>query len=190
MGHPSPSDITRLLDKAAEGQSQAFDQLLPMVYDELRKIAQRQRHRHRPYETLNTTALVHEAFLKLTGRSDANWESQVHFFRTASRVMRDVLVDYARRQRAAKRGGGEAPASLEDFEDLPAMNADEVLGVAEALERLENLDPRQAGIVELRYFVGLNVEETAEVLEISPRTVKREWATARAWLQREFEQSM
>ncbi len=189
MSQPTPSDVTRLLADAQAGHPEAMERLLPVVYDELRGLARRQRFRHRPYETLNTTALVHEAFLKLAGRDGASWENRLHFYRIASRAMRDILVDYARRQRAGKRGGGQVDASLDEVEEISGVDSEEVLGVADALERLESLDPRQGKIVELRYFVGLTVPETAEVLGISPATVKREWATARAWLQREIDRS-
>ena len=185
MTDDSITQVTRLLAEAAAGRPGAMNELLPLVYSELRNIARRQRFRHRSYETLHTTALVHEAFLKLVGKEGAAWESRVHFLRSASRAMRDVLVDYARRQRAEKRGGGRPDRPLDD--DLPEINAAEVLEVNEALQRLEAQDSRQARIVELRYFVGLNVPETAQVLEISPATVKREWAVARAWLRREID---
>jgi len=186
MANDPDTRVTRLLSEAAEGLPGAMDRLLPLVYDELRALARRQRHRNRPFETLGTTALVHEAFLKLAGWEGATWNDRVHFFRLASRVMRDVLVDYARRRHAAKRGGAGADVSLEELGDFPEIRDEEVLGVHEALERLERLDARQARVVELRYFVGLSVQETAEVLETSPATVKRDWTVARAWLRREL----
>lgn len=178
----SAGDVTVLLEQARSGDDAALDALLPLLYDELHRLAHAQRHRLRPHETLNTTALVHEAYLKLAGKDKLTWENRIHFFRVAARAMRDIVVDYARRQQAAKRGGEKPDLSLDNLPPLPAVQADEVLGLHEALERLETFDERQARIVELRYFVGLTIEETAEVLDISPATVKRDWTTARAWL--------
>ncbi|MFQ5570068.1 MAG: ECF-type sigma factor [Rhodothermales bacterium] len=180
------TDVTYLLAQLSNGHEEALDRLLPLIYDELRRLAHRQRLRQHAHETLNTTALVHEAFLKLAGKDDASWKSRAHFFRIAARAMRDVLVDYARRQRAAKRGGDRPDHSLDDIGELPEVRAEEVLGIHEALHRLEALDPRQCRIVELRYFVGLTIPETADVLGISAATVKRDWVAARAWLQREI----
>ncbi len=187
MSNDDSARVTHLLAEVASGRSEAMDDLLPLVYTELRNIARRQRFRHRPYETLHTTALVNEAFLRLAGKSGAAWEDRTHFLSAAALAMRSVLVDYARRQRAAKRGGGAVHHPIEEFRDLPEINHDEVLAVHTALERLEAQDPRQAQVVELRYFVGLSVRETAEALEISPASVKREWAMARAWLKRDLE---
>jgi RNA polymerase sigma factor (TIGR02999 family) len=184
---PSP-DVTTLLQESRAGEP-VLDELLPLVYDELRRLARVQRARLRPYETLNTTALVHEAYLKLAGRNRASWTDRIHFFRIAARAMRDVLVDYARRQQAQKRGGDAPHVSLDDappLGGLPDVEVDEVLAVNEALTRLETVDERQARVVELRYFVGLSIQETAEVLEVSPATVKRDWTSARAWLFREI----
>jgi RNA polymerase sigma factor (TIGR02999 family) len=183
---PSPHEVTRLLAALSGGQREALDTLLPLVYDELRRLAHRQRQQQRTYATLNTTALVHEAYVKLAGRGGASWEDRAHFYRIAARVMRDILVDYARRQRAAKRGGDRQPVSLSEFGDLPDVRAEEVLAVDEALRRLETLDPRQGRVVELRYFVGLSIPETAEVLGLSESSVKRDWTAARAWLYREM----
>jgi RNA polymerase sigma factor (TIGR02999 family) len=182
MAVPPPHEITRLLALAHGGDADALDRLLPFVYGELRALAHRQRLRQRGAETLNTTALVHEAYLKLAGKEGGTYENRLHFFRVAARVMRDVLVDYARAQRAAKRGGGVPPVSLSDFGDLPAVRVDEVLGLDEALGRLEKLDAEQARLVELRYFAGLTLPEAAETLGLSERTAKRRWTTARAWL--------
>ncbi len=189
MTSANPPDITRLLADSAGGDASARERLATLVYEELRRQASLQRRRHRPYDTLNTTALVHEAYLKLSGRDEPDWQDRVHFFRVAGRVMRDVLVDYARRRRATKRGGGQTDLSLDEALDLPVLKDDEILAVHEALLQLEQLDPRQSKVVELRYFVGLNIPETAEVLNISPATVRRDWATARAWLQREITSS-
>ena len=178
----SSSDVTRLLEQARAGEAEVLDALLPLIYDELRRLAHAQRHRLRPHETLNTTALVHEAYLKLAGNEGLSWQNRIHFFRVAARAMRDIVVDYARRQQAAKRGGSTPDRSLSDLPPLPDVQAEEVLGLHEALSRLEAFDERQARVVELRYFVGLSIEETAEVLDVSPATVKRDWTTARAWL--------
>jgi RNA polymerase sigma factor (TIGR02999 family) len=182
MAVPPPHEITRLLAQANDGDGAALDRLLPLVYGELRALAHRQRLRQGGAETLNTTALVHEAYLKLAGRHDGAWESRLHFFRVAARVMRGVLVDYARAQRTAKRGGGAPAVSLSDVGDLPAVRVDEVLGLDEALGQLEALDAEQARLVELRYFTGLTLPEAAEALGLSERTAKRRWTTARAWL--------
>ncbi len=168
-----------------QSEDPELDDLLPLVYDELRRLARAQRRRLRPYETLNTTALVHEAYLKLAGREEEpSWEDRLHFFRIAARAMRDVVVDYARRQQAAKRGGDAPHVSMEDAPPLPQVEAEEVLTLHEALGRLEAIDARQARVVELRYFVGLTIDEAAEVLDLSPATVKRDWTSARAWLYR------
>ena len=181
----SPSDVTTLLKEARAGEP-VLDEIMPLVYDELRCLARAQRHRLGPYRTLNTTALVHEAYLKLVGRDHSGWEDRQHFFRIAARVMRDIVVDHARRRRAAKRGGTAPHVSLDDLPPLPAVKIDEVLWVHEFLDWLEDIEPRQARVVELRYFVGLTIEETAEVLAVSPATVKRDWTSARAWLYREL----
>lgn len=182
--------ITRLLRASAQGDAEARDRVVSLLYDELRHIARSHRWRSRGHETLSTTALVHESFLRLSGTEKPEWQDRVHFLRVAARVMRNVLVDDARRRNAAKRGEGVTPESLDEAE-VPggdaAIKSDEVLAVHEALDRLEALDERQARIVELRYFVGLEVEETADVLGVSTATVKRGWALARAWLQREIE---
>lgn len=183
------SEITRLLRESVDGSSEARDRVLALVYDELHRQARMQRRQQRAYETLNTTALVHETFLRLWNGVDPGWQDRIHFFRVAARAMRNVLVDYARRRRAAKRGGGVADLPIEAADELPEVRDDEILAVHDALARLEELDPRQGKVVELRYFAGLSVPETAEVLDISPATVKREWATARVWLQREIERA-
>ena len=183
----SESDITQLLELHAGGRSDAFEQLLPIVYDELRRMAKARRRQNPSYQTLNTTAVVHEVFLKLAGKQDAAWENRTHFFRIASRAMRDVLVDYARAKRSAKRGGNQVIHPLDEAGDIADIKSDEVVAVHEALDTLEKLSPQQCKIVELRYFVGLTIAEVADVLEISEATVKRNWTTARAWLQRAIE---
>lgn len=179
-------NVTVLLEQAQAGDNDAYQALLPLIYDELHRLAHAQRQRLKPYETLNTTALVHEAYLKLAGKEAPVWENRIHFLRVAARAMRDIMVDYARRQQAAKRGGEGPDLALDEAPPLYQVQSEEVLGLHEALKRLETFDERQARVVELRYFVGLTVEETAEVLDVSSATVKRDWTTARAWLFREM----
>ena len=175
-----------MLERARAGDDSVMNDLLPIIYEELRRLAHAQRNRLRSHETLNTTAIVHEAFIKMAGRDKASYQNRLHFFRIAARVMRDVVVDYARYKNTAKRGGPEADQSLEEAMVLPEVEAEEVLALNEALKRLEKLDERQARVVELRYFVGLTIEEIADALDISSATVKRDWTTARAWLFREM----
>ena len=185
-----PTDVTEALDALRAGDAAASGRLLQAVYDELRRLAHTQRRHERPDHTLNTTALVHEAYLKLLGPAHGDFESRAHFFGAAARAMRQVLVDYARARHRAKRGSGQPglplDAALADAPAEPALLTDaraaELLDLDAALERLAALDPRQAHLVECRYFGGLSVEETAEVLGVAPATVKREWRSARAWL--------
>ncbi len=158
---------------------------MALVYDELRALAASYLRRERADHTLQTTALVHEAYLRLTGQHGTIWQNRGHFFGIAAQAMRRVLVDHARRRKAEKRSGGRA-ITLPDDLTPGAVEPDEILAVDQALERLAVLDPRQARIVELRYFAGLTVEKTAAVLEVSPATVKRDWVSAKAWLQREL----
>jgi len=179
-----PDEVTVLLRRARDGDAAALDRLLPLLYDELRQLAHRQRRRHHAHETINTTALVHEAYARLAGRAALNAEDRAHFFGLAARAMRDVIVDYARRQRAAKRGGDRPPLPLDLVGELPDAQADEVLAVDEALRTLEAADPRQGRVVELRYFAGFSIPETAALLGVSEATVRRDWTTARAWLYR------
>ncbi len=179
------SDVTVLLARARDGDAAALDALLPLVYDELRALAHRQRRRQGAAETLNTTALVHEAYERLLG-SGAEWDDRAHFFRYAARAMRHILVDHARAQAAQKRGGDRLRVPLQEGALAAEVRADEVLALDEALARLGQTDARQGEIVELRYFVGLTIAETADVLDLSPATIKREWTVARAWLQREM----
>lgn len=186
MSAPTP---TALLDRARAGEAEAFDRLVGQLYGELRALAHAQRRRLGASDTVNTTALVHEAYAKLDGRADGAgraYTDRAHFFRVAARAMRQVLVDYARGQHAAKRGGTDAALPLDEARLLPAERTAEVVALDEALQRLTTLDPRQSEVVELRYFVGLTIPETADVLGLSPATVKREWTAARAWLHREM----
>ena len=182
----APSEITRLLQRWSEGDSDAFDQLVPIVYDRLRQLA-RLRLRAAPGATLDTAGLVHEAYLKLAAAPQTKLRDRAHFLAVASRVMRNLLTDHARARRAAKRGGGVAPRELlEEAAWMPDDSLDAVTALDEALGRLETLDARQSRILEQRYFGGLSLEETAEALGVSLATVKRELRSARAWLAAEL----
>jgi len=185
MAGPTPN-VTRLLRDWHEGDAAALQKLLPMVYEELRGLAKRHMARQTPGHTLQTTALIHEAYLKLVQYPHVRWTDRVHLFAFAAQVMRSLLVDHARRQRAAKRGGAPQKVSLENAAVLAPEGSAAVLDLHQALERLTAIDPRKGRIVELRHFGGLGVEEVAEVLEVSPITVKREWSRAKAWLHREL----
>lgn len=178
-------DITQLLAQVRQGDTGALERLLPLVYAQLHDLAHRQRANQGASETLNTTALVHEAYEKLA-RRDGDWNDRNHFFRVAAKAMRDVLVDYSRSQHAAKRGGTNLSTPLDQTSLVADERTSEVLALDEALTRLSLLDPRQGELVELRYFIGLTIPETADVLGISSATVKREWTSARAWLHREM----
>jgi RNA polymerase sigma factor (TIGR02999 family) len=178
------SEVTRYLRAWSAGDRQALDRLVPLLYDELRAIAAHQLRGERREHTLQPTALVHELFLRLAGQRDADWINRGQFFAVASRIMRRVLVDSARQRLAGKRGGGARRTTLSGL--LTSGPDPDVLDVHDALEALAALDERQAKIVELRYFGGLSIEETAQALDISPATVKREWTSARAWLYRKL----
>lgn len=178
-------DITQLLDQVRNGEAGALDRLLPLVYEQLRLLAHRQRVRPGAADTLNTTALVHEAYEKLAGRG-GGWNDREHFFRVAAKAMRSIQVDYARNQLAAKRAGGTYALPLDESGLMAVEQPGELLALDEALSRLTALDARQGEVVELRYFIGLTIPETADVLGISSATVKREWTSARAWLHREI----
>ena len=179
-------NITHLLKEWSAGDRRALDRLTPLVYEELRHQAARYLRRERPGHTLQTTALIHEAYLRLIDAKDVHWQSRAHFFAVAANLMRRVLVDHARRRDAEKRGGSHIRLTLDEaLATAPETDVD-VLAVDEALNRLANFDPQQARVVELRFFSGLNVEETAAALGVSPKTVKRDWSVARAWLRREI----
>ena len=180
MCHDSRGEVTRLLAEARLGRQDVLEQLLPLVYRELRRIARREMRNERAGHTLQPTALVHEAFLRLVDQDPANWQDRAQFFAMASRVMRRLLVDYARRRRAAKRS---LPVTL-DQQILPGHGdrVEEILAVDQVLSRLAELDPRQARVVELRYFGGLSLEETADAIGVAIRTVKRDWAMAKGWM--------
>jgi RNA polymerase sigma factor (TIGR02999 family) len=178
--------VTAVLNAAGREGRDVVDALLPLVYDELRRMAHRHLARERRQRTLSTTGLVHEAYLKLVDQDRVPVKSRAYFFAAAAHAMRQVLVDAARRRGRIKRGGGEAPLNLEDFQVAVDDFAAELRDLDEALERLAAVFPRQARVVECRFFGGLSVEETAEALELAPRTVKRDWSLARAWLYREL----
>ena len=179
------SDVSLLLHAAGSGDSDAMEALLPLLYDELHELAHRQRRRQRGPATLNTTSLLHEAYLKLV-RANGSFEDRTHFFRLAAKSMRQILVDYARRHRAAKRGGGEAPATFDEEMFDVGKRSEELIALDEALEQLAKLSPRQSEIVSMRYFAGFTIPETAELLGLSAATVSRDWAAAQAWLQQEM----
>lgn len=187
---PEPSDVTGLLLAAAEGDSSALERLVPLVYSELRRIAHRRLGGERADHTLRTTELVHEAYLKLVNLERLNWQNRAQFMAIVSRLMRQILVDYARRRRAVRRGGGrprvELEAVAEHLADRSAEPTEEVLALHQALEHLETINDRHARIVECRFFGGMSIRETAEALSLSPATVKRDWVMARAWLNREL----
>ena len=176
-----PEEITRWLHAVREGDEQAFKALFAVVYDQLRRLARKVRQGE-PSQTMNTTALVHEAYLKLHLADEMSLESRVHFFRIAARAMRQVLVEEARRRKAQKRSAGRLAVTFEENLHPTPAQAEDVLALDEALQKLETMNPRHAQVVECRFFAGLNVEETATALGISTPTVKRDWRTARAWL--------
>jgi RNA polymerase sigma factor (TIGR02999 family) len=186
---PSAQHVSNLLIAWREGDVGAFDRLMPMVYDELRRLAHRYMRRVPEGQTLQTTALVHEAYLRLAGQRDADWQNRAHFFAVCAKVMRALLVDRARSRYAIKRGGDLHQVELEDAATQCLAQDAQLMALDEALERLAVIDPRKTRIVEMRYFGGMSVEETARVMDLSPITIKREWSKARAWLYREMEQS-
>lgn len=180
------ADVTELLKRHTDGDPQALAELIPLVYKELQKLASYYLQAERPGHTLQTTALVHEAYLRLVDRKDVDWKNRSHFFAVAAQTMRRILVDYARKHRAAKRGDSAPQISLEQAAVFAKERAPEHLLIDELLTKLARLDPRGVRIVELRYFAGLSVGQTGEVIGISPATVKREWSVAKAWLMREM----
>jgi RNA polymerase sigma factor (TIGR02999 family) len=183
----STQSVTDLLQAWASGDQAALDELLPLVYDDLRRQARRYMRAQPAGHTLQTTALVHEAYLRLVGQSSVEWKGRAHFFGVASKAMRSILVDHARARNAAKRGGSARAITLDDAGGIAGPQASvDVLALDEALGRLAELDARKSRLVELRYFGELGVDEAAAVLGVSPATVKREWTTARAWLRREL----
>jgi RNA polymerase sigma factor (TIGR02999 family) len=183
----SGGEVTRLLVELREGHQEAADQLVPLVYGELRRLAGSYMQRERPGHTLQATALVNEAYMRLVDGEPAQWQNRAHFFAIAAHTMRQVLTDHARRRHAGKRGGVDARKVDVDAALLITKDKlEDVIAIDEVLERLVLIDPRQSRLIELRYFAGLNVEETAEAMGISAVTVKREWRLAKAWLSREL----
>jgi len=189
--HREPTNqVTELLVRWRGGDQEALESLMPLVYDELRRLAHHYLQRERSDHTLQSTALVHEAYLRLAGKNAPQWQNRAHFFGIAARVMRQILVEYARAHSAAKRGGtGACKLTLESALDIQQKTDIDVIALDGALDRLSELDPQQSRIVELRFFTGLTIEDTSEVMGISPATVKRDWTSARAWLHREIARS-
>jgi RNA polymerase sigma factor (TIGR02999 family) len=186
VGQTSTNDITKLLQGWQGGDGAALDALVPVVYKELRRLAHYELRKERPDHTLQSTALVHEAYFRLVGRDLPQWESRTHFFAIAAQLMRQILVDYARRRRASKRGSGVCTLTLDDAMAMPQGKDVDVVAVDDALNTLAEVDPRQSRVVELRFFAGLSLEETSEVMGIATATVQRDWTAARAWLHREI----
>jgi RNA polymerase sigma factor (TIGR02999 family) len=188
MDTPSVSQqrVTDLLTRWSNGDDAALAELTPLVYEELRQLAHCQMGAERPDHTLQTTALVNEAYLRLADQTNLRWQNRAHFFAVAARAMRRILVSYARSQQAQKRGGGALKMELDEIALVSPEESKEIVDLHEALERLATLDSRKAQVVELKYFGGLNYDEMAEVLKISPVTVRRDWKFARAWLYKEL----
>ena len=180
-----PEDVTRLLAAYSRGDSEALDKLLPLVYGELRRTAERYLRRERSDHTLQATALVHEAYLRLVGQ-DTPWQNRAHFFGVAAEMMRRILIDYARGRQSAKRGSNPLKLSLDEVIDFSDERAADLLALDDALKALAEFDPQQSRIVELRFFGGLSIEETAEVLGVGTATVTRQWKMAKAWLYHEI----
>jgi RNA polymerase sigma-70 factor (ECF subfamily) len=187
LSNISPQNITMLLEECVQGRKGAVDELLPYVYSELKKISSKYLHDEYRNHTLQTTELVHEAYIKLIGDQNIAWQSRAHFFGIAANSMRHILVDHARKRKSKKRGEGKENLSLEDVFEISDKADNQILALDEALKKLEAVEERSSKIVELRYFSGLTIEETAEVLNISPATAKRDWNFAKAWLYREIQ---
>jgi len=176
--------ITQLLINWRDGDKAALDQLMPLVYEELRRLARGFMGRERNNHTLQTSALINEAFLKLVDQDETNWQNRAHFFAVSAQIMRHILIDHARSYGYEKRGAGAQRLGLDDVKVFSEERAGELVALDEALTDLATVDPRKSRLVELRFFGGLNIEETAEVMNLSPTTVQREWRAAKAWLQR------
>jgi RNA polymerase sigma factor (TIGR02999 family) len=189
MAMASSKEVTQMLKDWNKGDRTAFENLMPIVYNELRRIAAAYLSRERPGHTLQTTALVHEAYLQLVDEQDLEWNDRIHFFRVAAQIMRRLLVNHALANKAVKRGGGDLKLSLDEAIEVPNQKEQDfdVLALNDALEKLAEIDPRKSELIELRFFAGLSNEEAAEALGISLTTFKREWRMARAWLQCEME---
>jgi RNA polymerase sigma factor (TIGR02999 family) len=181
-------EVTMLLSALTRGDENAASKLMPLVYDELRRLAGSYMRRERADHTLQATALVHEAYLKLIDQRAVNWQSRAHFFGVSAQLMRRILIDHARGLARHKRGGEQQKVSLDEAFVFAEQQADELIAVDDSLNALAKIDPRQARVVELRFFGGLSVEEAADVLGVSPKTVKREWSVAKAWLSADLKQ--
>ena len=189
MHEPAATPVTELLVRWRSGDGDALQALMPLVYDEMRRLAHRYLRRERPGHTLQSTALVHEAFVRLTGNAPPQWEDRAHFFGIAAHLMRQILVEYARSRNAGKRGGAAIKLAI-DGVDVPDQGPDlDIVALDDAMKDLARIDPQQSRVVELRFFSGLSIEDTAEVLGISESTVKRDWNTARVWLFRELDRT-
>jgi RNA polymerase sigma factor (TIGR02999 family) len=182
----APQEVSQLLRAWSDGDQTALDKLMPMVYEELRQMAKRYMSRQKRGHTLQTTALINEAYLRLVAQKEVQWQNRAHFFGVAAKAMRHILVDYARGRHAAKRGGEARLVSLDEAAVVSAERTAELLALDDALQSLAAFDQRKSRVVELRYFGGLTVEETAEVLKVSPETVALDWRLARTWLLREL----
>ena len=185
----SQANVTALLSELTQGKEEAAEKLIPVVYDELKRLARAYMRRERPDHTLQTTALVHEAYLKLVRQEAVNWQGRSHFFGIAAQLMRRILIDHARGHLRKKRGGEKVILPLDEALVFSPEHSEELVRLNEALDRLTKLDPRQGKIVELRFFGGLSVEETSEFLGVSAKTVKRDWAVAKVWLHGELRRS-
>ncbi|MFI5109006.1 MAG: sigma-70 family RNA polymerase sigma factor [Terriglobales bacterium] len=185
-GQEQPREVTQLLLAWNDGDESALESLVPLVYNELRRIARRRMRLERPDHTLQTTALINEAYLRLVDVRNVHWQNRAHFFALCARLMRRILVDYARTRHYAKRGGGVQPISLNQLLPLAPERSPDLVAVDDALHALAEVDARKAQVVELRFFGGLTVEESAEVLKVSPETVRRDWKLAKVWLLREL----
>lgn len=181
------SEVTRILQSMESAESSAAEELLPLVYEELRKLAAARMANESPNQTLQPTALVHEAWLRLTGNEDVKWQGRAHFFAAAAEAMRRILIDNARRKHALRHGGGKQRVDIEEVEIAAIAKDEELLDMNEALEKFVALDPQKAELVKLRYFVGLTIDESAQILGISVPTAKRWWAYSRAWLYRQIQ---
>jgi RNA polymerase sigma-70 factor (ECF subfamily) len=186
MMRVSTEEVTQLLVAWSKGDKAALDQLMPLVYRELHRLARRHLGRENTGHTLQTTALVNEAYLRLVGQKESQWQNRAHFFAIAAQMMRRILVDYARSRHYAKRGGGAPKVSFDEIMVVSGRRAADVVALDEALTTLGELDQRKSRMVELRFFGGLSIEETAEVLGVSPGTIRRDWTLTKAWLQREI----
>src|SRR5438128_2431090 len=189
MTRSSTHEVTELLIEWSNGDKAALDKLMPLIHEELRRLAHHYMSHERQGHTLQTTALVNEAYLRLVNRKDVHWQNRTHFFAIAATLMRSILVDHARSHAYAKRGGGAHKTELDEAMVVSQERAREVVALDDALKELASFDLKQSRIVELRFFGGLTIEETAEVLHLSPATIKREWSTAKAWLYHELAKS-